>query len=46
MRILQPPTGISAINFSGTTINLGLAIPINIRGTLPRTSGRNKFNLM
>lgn len=38
-------TGASAINILGTTINPGLAIPINIRRPLPRFSDQNKQNL-
>ena len=43
--LLLAPTGVSAINISGTTINSGLAIPINIRGPLPRMSDQIKCKL-
>ena len=43
--ILLAPTGASVINISGTTINSGLAIPINLRGLLPRLSDQIKCKL-
>ena len=43
--LLLAPTGASAINISGTTINSGLAISINIRGLLPRMSDQIKCKL-
>ena len=42
--LLLAPSGVSAINISGTTINPGWAIPINIRGPLPRMSNQIKCN--
>ena len=43
--LLLAPNGVSAINISGTTINSGLAIPVNIRGPLPRMFDQIKCKL-
>ena len=43
--LLLTPTGDSAINISGTTINSDIAIPVNITGPLPRMSDQTKCKL-
>ena len=44
--LLLAPTGFTAINILGTTVNSGLAIPMNIRGPLRRMSDQIKCKLL